>query len=87
MLKIAEYNKITGKKIELSELEKFGFTEYKDSYKRDYNNDYLTSVDKQTREILKVDYEWSFLENKYYKNSTYKIYDLIESGYVEKVEE
>ena len=27
MLKIAEYNKITGKKIELSELEKFGFKE------------------------------------------------------------
>lgn len=73
--------------IDLKELEKFGFTEYKDSYKRDYNNDYLTSVDKQTREILKVDYEWSFLENKYYKNSTYKINDLIEAGYVEKVEE
>ena len=31
MLKIAEYNKITGKKIELSELERFGF-EYKSGY-------------------------------------------------------
>ena len=44
------------------------------------------SVDKQTREVLKVDYEWSFLQNKYYKNSTYKIDDLIKAGYVEKVE-
>ena len=80
MLKIKE-------NIDLKELKNFGFKEYNDSYKRDYNNDYLTRIDKQTREILKVDYEWSFLENKYYKNSTYKINDLIEAGYVEKVEE
>lgn len=72
--------------VDLKELEKYGFTEYKDSYERDYNNDYLTSIDKQTREILKVDYEWSFLENKYYKNSTYKINDLIKADLVEKVE-
>lgn len=85
MIKIAEYNKITGKKIDLKELKNFGFKEYNDSYKRDYNNDYLTSVDKQTREVLKVDYEWSFLENKYYENSTYKIDDLIKAGYIEKI--
>lgn len=71
--------------VDLKELEKFGFTEFNDCYSRDYNNDYLTRIDKETREILKVDYEWSFLENKYYKNSTYKIDDLIKADLVEKV--
>ena len=71
--------------VDLKELEKYGFKEYKDSYKRDYHNDYLTSIDKETREILKVDYEWSFLQNKYYKNSTYKIQDLLEADLVKKV--
>lgn len=47
----------------------------------------VNRIDKETREILKVDYEWSFLENKYYKNSTYKIDDLIKADLVEKVEE
>lgn len=73
--------------VDLKELEKFGFKEYNDCYSRDYNNDYLTRIDKETREILKVDYEWSFMENKYYKNSTYKIDDLIKADMVEKVEE
>ena len=80
MLKIRE-------NVDLKELEKYGFKEYNDCYSRDYNNDYLTRVDKDTREILKVDYEWSFLQNKYYKNSTYKIDDLIKADLVEKVEE
>ena len=80
MLKIRE-------DVDLKELEKFGFKEYNDCYSRDYNNDYLTRVDKNTREILKVDYEWSFLQNKYYKNSTYKIGDLIKADLVVKVEE
>ncbi len=72
--------------VNLKELEKYGFKEYNDCYSRDYNNDYLTRIDKETREILKVDYEWSFLENKYYKNSTYKIDDLIKADLVEKIE-
>ena len=72
--------------VDLKELEKYGFKEYNDCYSRDYNNDYLTRIDKDTREILKVDYEWSFLQNKYYKNSTYKIDDLIKADLVEKVE-
>ena len=80
MLKIRE-------DVELKELEKYGFKEYNDCYSRDYNNDYLTRVDKDTREILKVDYEWSFLQNKYYKNSTYKIDDLIKADLVVKVDE
>lgn len=73
--------------VQLKELEKYGFKEYKDCYSRDYNNDYLTRIDKETREILKVDYEWSFLQNKYYKNSTYKIQDLLEADLVEKVDD
>ena len=73
--------------VDLKELEKFGFKEFNDCYSRDYNNDYLTRIDKETREILKVDYEWSFLENKYYKNSTYKIDDLIKADLVEKSRE
>lgn len=71
--------------VDLKELEKYGFKEYNDCYSRDYNNDYLTKIDKETREILKVDYEWSLLQNKYYKNSTYKIQDLLENNLVEKV--
>ena len=73
--------------VDLKKLEKFGFKEFNDCYLRDYNNDYLTRIDKETREILKVDYEWSFLENKYYKNSIYKIGDLIQADLVEKVED
>ncbi len=79
MLKIRE-------DVNLKELEKYGFKEFNDCYSRDYNNDYLTRVDKDTREILKVDYEWSFLQNKYYKNSTYRIDDLIKANLVVKVE-
>lgn len=71
--------------VNLKELEKFDFKEYNDCYSRDYHNGYLTRIDKETREILKVDYEWSFLQNKYYKNSTYKINDLIKADLVEKI--
>ena len=73
--------------VDLKELEKYGFEEHYTTYTRDYNNGYLTMVDKETGEILKVDYEWSFLKNKYYKNSTYKIDDLIKDNLVVKVEE
>ena len=73
--------------VDLKELEKYGFKEYNDYWQRDYNNDYATNIYKDTKEIIKVDYEWSFLENKYYKNSTYRIKDLIDDGLVEKVEE
>lgn len=72
--------------VDLKELEKFNFKEYNDCYSRDYNNGYLTRIDKNTREIFKVDYEYKFLENKYYKNSTYKIEDLIKADLIEEVE-
>lgn len=84
MLKIAEYNTITGEKVELKELEKYGFKEYNDYWQRDYNNGYATNIYKDTKQIIKVDYEWSFLENKYYENSTYKINDLIKDGFIIK---
>ena len=71
----------------LKELEKYGFEEHYTTYTRDYNNGYLTMVDKETGEILKVDYERYFFRNKYYKNSTYKIDDLIKADLVVEVEE
>ena len=36
--------------VDLKELEKYGFKEYNDCYSRDYNNDYLTKIDKETLE-------------------------------------
>ena len=53
--------------VDLKELEKYGFKEYNDCWQRDYNNGYCTNIYKDTKEIIKVDYEWSFLKNKYYK--------------------
>jgi len=73
--------------VDLKGLEKYGFIEYNDCFIRDYNNDFETLVDKKTREVFKVDYEYKFLENKYYSNSTYKINDLIQDGLVEKVDD
>lgn len=71
--------------VDLKELEKFNFKEYNDCWQRDYNNGYATNIYKDTKEIIKVDYEWSFLENKYYENSGYKIKDLFEADLVEKI--
>ena len=73
--------------VDLKEWEKYGFEEHYNTYTRDYNNGYLTMVDKETGEILKVDYERYFNRNKYYKNSTYEIDDLIKADLVVKVEE
>ena len=73
--------------VDLKELKKYGFEEHYTTYTRDYNNGYLTMVLKDTGEILKVDYERYFFRNKYYKNSTYKIDDLIKDNLVVKVEE
>lgn len=73
--------------VDLKELEKYGFKEYYTCYTRDYNNGYLTMVVKDTGEVLKVDYERYFFRNKYYKNSTYKIDDLIKADLVVEVEE
>ena len=83
MLKIAEYNKIIGKKIELSELEKFGFNV--DMYNLWYewhskeNNKDSIIVNIENRKL-------SFYQN--YNGKSYDLlYDLIVTGYVERVEE
>lgn len=83
MLKIAEYNKITGKKIELSELEKFGFNVdmynlWYECHSKENNKDSII-VNIENRKL-------SFYQN--YNGKSYDLlYDLIEAGYVEKVEE
>ena len=85
MLKIAEYNTITGEKIELKELEKYGF-------KRKYYNG--------TKNLV-LEYEIKNLPHKYqdiiFDIPTRKLefcnwgsdimFDLIKDGIVEKVEE
>ena len=99
MLKIAEYNKITGEKVNLKELEKFGF-------KPKYNEDtgkiiaYQKKVEKEdgglsisiieTKSLIRIykafggkNLEWRI--NKY--NDYFDIdtlYDLIQAGLVEK---
>ena len=93
MLKIAEYNKITGKKIELKELEEFGFKNnkwwYKDLYtkvickgRRGQQFEIIIDKDKYINgysEGADGDGEITYLDDT--------IYDLITNGYVEKVEE
>ena len=105
MLKIPEYNKITGKKVDLKELEKFGF-------KARYNEDtgkvseyYRIKGDKKGTTIK---YDDNFNGKHKYRNfwivlrsrriishgyvkltdDDYEVlYDLIQAGLVEKVEE
>lgn len=91
MLKIAEYNKITGKKIELSELEQFGFKLSKDkkSYEQLINGNWwdIRSIDIDDRFLSHYTEEigyWTFTEDDELLEITFK--DLIEAGYVEKVE-
>ena len=81
MLKIAEYNKITGKKIELSELEKFGFNV--DMYNLWY--EYHSKENNKDSIIVNIENrKLSFYQN--YNGKSYDLlYDLIKSGYVEKV--
>lgn len=89
MLRIREYNKITGKKIDLNELKNFGFIKYKSI---DDGELYWCICDLfigKDRRILQddginpcksIDYQLS-------KTEIEIIYDLIVAGYVEKVEE
>lgn len=78
MLRIREYNKITGKKIELEELEKFGFK------KVEYTH--LLVLRKEEHDFACID-----IRNRQYEildlcNLTYNLsYDLTTAGYVEKV--
>lgn len=86
MLKIAEYNKITGKKIELSELKQFDFVYYDSvgQYKyceRNIDGATYIYVNVWNRKIL-------YRQDKSCDTFCLSVlYDLIEAGYVEKVEE
>lgn len=99
MLRIVEYNKITGKKVNLKELEKFGFKENENGlyYEKNFLAEFFEGeeehqilVYKSERnialEIMNNDYTYhSFDEELGRIEDT--LYDLIQAGYVEKVEE
>jgi hypothetical protein len=90
MLKIAEYNTITGEKVELKELEKYGF-EY-----RIKTNEYYFKINGSEHLEIPVDKESNsykevrlFIEDEYYNcwtsfNSFDKLYDLIKDGFIIK---
>ncbi len=92
MLKIAEYNKITGKKIDLKELEKFGFhlSDDKKSYEQLINENWwdIRIVDIEDRYLEHITEEigyWTFTDDDELLEITFA--DLLKEGYVEKVEE
>lgn len=102
MLRIAEKNKITGEKIDLKELEKFGFKNTKnDTYYKSEPNDAYEVFETnivinpvggcfEKNEII---FEVIDLDNSEEKSNIDigsrldTLYDLITAGYVEKVEE
>ena len=69
--------------VDLKELEKFGFIEYKEEYSRLYKSDVATWVNKKTREIKDVDLD-AFLTIVDLGEST-RVSDLIKADLVEKV--
>ena len=85
MLKIAKYNTITGEKIDLKELEKYGFiynSEYKEWYSEDsYTAKFCIEEEGKLARILRISddiYDSSELET---------LYDLIKDGLVIEEEE
>ena len=88
MLKIAEYNQITGEKIDLKELENFGFVE-----KRKYTRKDNIAIEKETRILLIQAINYSPYGDRYPLNNKMNgsmiyindiLYDLIQAGLVEK---
>ena len=88
MLRVAEYNTKTGKKIELKELEKYGFCYKKHTYINNIYESYdyvpnhslsVIQIEINSREIYLID------NNK--NDGLSKIYDLIKYGFVEKVDD
>lgn len=71
--------------VNLKELEKYGFAEYKKEYTRAYNNGIVTDITKDTREIRDIDTGYKFLIMKDLGESK-RVNDLIKDGLVEKVE-
>lgn len=91
MLRIREYNKITGKKIELEELEKFGF-EYKENKRLPLNSvwnyeDYLEVKGNKEQIYIRAFDNREITVFSDYGKAIDKLYDLIIAGYVEKMEE
>lgn len=88
MLKIAEYNTITGEKVELKELEKYGFEyfingcgTYGYSYKT--TSGFITIIEKDKEFNNKYNSERMIMENDIVKNIDL-LYDLIKDGLVIK---
>lgn len=91
MLRIREYNKITGKKIDLKELEKFGF-EYKENKRLPLNSvwnyeDYLEVKGNKEQIYIRAFDNREITVFSDYGKTIDKLYDLITAGYVEKVKE
>lgn len=72
--------------VDLKELEKYGFIGYIREYSRKYNNDIITCIDKETREIRDIDTDYKFLMMKDLGESK-RVNDLIKADLVEKVED
>lgn len=96
MLKIAEYNKNTGKKIDLKELEEFGFEVFNQSTARKIYYEHIPPVSMEDDTYFMIEHrEIWFIENgakesneRYFGNPQFDdLYDLIESGYVIKESE
>ena len=71
--------------IDLKELEKYGFKEYKKEYARHYKSDIETCVDRETREIRDFDTDYRFTMIMDLGEST-RVNDLIKDGLVVKVD-
>ena len=90
MLRIREYiyfpaedgKKINRRKVDLKELEKFGYFDYGESYMKVGINNARYFVNKNTREITRL-HPYSLRKIP----AENEILDLIQAGYVEKVEE
>lgn len=91
MLRIVEYNKITGKKVDLKELESFGF-EYKENKRIPQNSiwnyeDYLEVKGNKEQIYIRAFDNREITVFSDCGRAIDKLYDLIQAGYVEKVEE
>ena len=91
MLKIAEYNTITGEKVELKELEKYGmkYNGGSECYVDDYVFNYLTVYTTDKNKEIVVDISpasfGDFKRRKIiYDNAMNTLYDLIKDGLVIK---
>ncbi len=89
MLRIVEYNKITAKKVDLKELEKFGFIKYRNIDDGKYYYCFCDLFIGEDRKILQDDgiNECKSIEYQLSENEIEIIFDLTIAGYVEKFEE